>query len=374
MLLDLLYGELDADAAQVARSAIDADDDMRTELAEFQSLRGFMRALPDVEPPPAITAKLLHAAATGVPAAPKVAVAAADVGAAAGVGGFFAWLKRLFEPMMMHPGLAAAASLVLVVGLAGAMYLSGKSQIAEPQVSKTSAVDSKLAPATDEAVRGSSEDRNPAPTAPVPPAATAPRPADLNADMPSDPLTLRPDEGAGKSYKKELPRKSNERRGGAARTSLDDKAATGPGSSARRSRVQAMGGSGGSTVKPKPRSSRAPARTRPRAPSIVTGTSGSTISAEPAPPPELKTMDEEKAPSQAPATKKQSPQKPQKNKVPVAVRLHREARAAAKKRDCKYVKALALRIRKLDSRYYDTKFLGDASLRACLRAPSQVAK
>jgi hypothetical protein len=116
-LVDLLYGELDAGARQRAEQRVREDDALAGELEALTRIRSILRELPDEEPPEAISTKLLHAAA-----AAAAANRAADDEEQTSL---WARLRRLFMPLMMHPGLAAAASLVLVGGVAGALYLSG---------------------------------------------------------------------------------------------------------------------------------------------------------------------------------------------------------------------------------------------------------
>jgi hypothetical protein len=120
MLVDLLYGELDQTGeGQVTPEA--AGDD---ELEALRELRGLFRELPEEEPPAAITAKLLHAAS----------LHASSASGDEEKRGLWAWLMSLVQPIAMYPGLAAATTLVLVAGVAGSFYLSGRTQLAEPTV------------------------------------------------------------------------------------------------------------------------------------------------------------------------------------------------------------------------------------------------
>lgn len=166
LLLDLLYGErddeslsespddpahsdsasgadavLESGADETADAEASAADDLQTELEALSSLRALFRELPEEEPSPAITTKLLHAAALH---APKPTRASADDETEK--RGFFAWLAGLFRPIATHPGLAAAASLALIVVVTGTVYMSGKDQFADPQVSSSSSSPTPVAP------------------------------------------------------------------------------------------------------------------------------------------------------------------------------------------------------------------------------------
>jgi hypothetical protein len=121
MLVDLLYGDLDAGARQRTEQRVREDDALAGELEALTRIRSIMRELPDEEPPEVISTKLLHAAAAA--AGSRAAVDEEQPS-------LWARLRRLFMPLMMHPGLAAAASLVLVGGVAGALYLSGDLKMA----------------------------------------------------------------------------------------------------------------------------------------------------------------------------------------------------------------------------------------------------
>lgn len=124
LVLELLYGELDDTQVGDAERTVAADDALAAELEAFGQVRGLMRQLPDEDPPQAISAKLMHAAAEQAPAAtgPRV-----EPG-----GGFVAWVKKFFMPLAMHPAATAIATMVLVVGVAGALYVTGNWKVSEP--------------------------------------------------------------------------------------------------------------------------------------------------------------------------------------------------------------------------------------------------
>ncbi len=125
LLIDLLYGELEGDDLARAERRVREDDALSGELESLSELRALMSELPEEEPAAAITNQLLHAANSEA-AALKTAQSS---GLLASV---WAWLQELSESLARHPGLAAAASLVLVGGVAGALYLGGRAELAAP--------------------------------------------------------------------------------------------------------------------------------------------------------------------------------------------------------------------------------------------------
>lgn len=128
-LIDRLYGARGAGEADAeAESKIDD-----AELAGLASVRALVARVRDeapvVEPPQALSARLLLAAAEHAPKRAS-AVRAADGGDSE--RGLWARMRRWFAPLVAHPGLAAAASLMLVAGVGGALYLRGKATPGEP--------------------------------------------------------------------------------------------------------------------------------------------------------------------------------------------------------------------------------------------------
>lgn len=108
-LVEALYGES-------PDSEVEASD----ELEGLRELRSMFAELPEEEPPSAISAKLMSAAAEAVKArAPQKP-------------GLWSRLLALFGPIAAHPALAAAASLMLVVTIGGVMIMSGRSKVSRP--------------------------------------------------------------------------------------------------------------------------------------------------------------------------------------------------------------------------------------------------
>jgi hypothetical protein len=161
-LVDLLYGELDGQARERAERRVREDDALAGELEALSRIRSIMRELPDEEPPDALSTKLLHAAAAQV-AGNRAPVSDEERPSV--------WerLRRLFMPLMMHPGLAAAASVILIGGVAGMLYVSNNLKMASPMA------------------------REAGQAAPAPQANEAERAA---ATTPADTITAQPDFGA----------------------------------------------------------------------------------------------------------------------------------------------------------------------------------
>jgi hypothetical protein len=125
LMMDWLYEELEPARHQEVSQHIDGCTRCAAELSGFQRARSAFRELATDEPSAAVSAILLHEAARRAPARARAA--------AAGEGGLAGWLGNLFGAMFAHPGLAAAASLVLVAGVAGTLYLrKGDDMMARP--------------------------------------------------------------------------------------------------------------------------------------------------------------------------------------------------------------------------------------------------
>ena len=125
LMMDWLYGELAPQKAQSFSAHVEGCSRCHDELAAYQRTRELVSELPSEEPPAALSALLIREAAARSPS-PRAE--------AAGEGGILAWLARLFQPLQ-HPALAAVATLVLVAGVAGTLYLrDGDQHFAEPKM------------------------------------------------------------------------------------------------------------------------------------------------------------------------------------------------------------------------------------------------
>ena len=121
LLVGALYGELGpADEARLAahleshptdRTAL---DDMRTTRKAMADARFFELWF---EPPPSVSALLVQEAARRAPRSE----AATD-----------GWFARFTRSFLRHPAMAAAAMLVLVVGVAGTLYMKKGADLAQP--------------------------------------------------------------------------------------------------------------------------------------------------------------------------------------------------------------------------------------------------
>jgi len=125
LLVSALYGELTpADEARLA-AHLESHPTDRTVLADLTRARAAVRdsRIFDVqlEPPQAVSALLLQEAARR---APRMVEADRP-----------GWLARFFHSMVAHPAMAAAMTLVVVVGVAGTLFLKrGDSAFVEPTV------------------------------------------------------------------------------------------------------------------------------------------------------------------------------------------------------------------------------------------------
>jgi hypothetical protein len=122
-LLDLLYGELPPDEERAVRARVAGDPALSAELAELERVRQLVHALPEAEPPGRLSAQLLSQAAQ---LAPRGEPAAERAG-----GGLWARLRSWFEPVIAHPALSAAASLLLLAGVAGVLIARGGDDMAD---------------------------------------------------------------------------------------------------------------------------------------------------------------------------------------------------------------------------------------------------
>lgn len=123
LVVDWLYDELDpAEAARITRHVDGCAACWQTAESLVQ-VRALFRAMPEEEPPGAISARVLREAA---------AHAASRQGRGLGqlVSG---WITGAFGRAWAHPAAAAVASLVLVAGVAGALFARGQLEMAAPR-------------------------------------------------------------------------------------------------------------------------------------------------------------------------------------------------------------------------------------------------
>ncbi|HWU88761.1 MAG TPA: hypothetical protein VN253_15950, partial [Kofleriaceae bacterium] len=179
LLIGSLYGELSsADEARL-QTHLEAHPADRTALDRLTHARDAVRRSRllevQLEPPQSVSAMLLQEAARRAPRK-----------AQAGEG----WFVRLRRSFLLHPAMGAAAMFVLVIGVAGAVYLRKGDQFAAPELAASrseaiaapSGAAASLAPATGAAAgSGLAEPAQAArPDPAAPPAASSP-PADVTA-------------------------------------------------------------------------------------------------------------------------------------------------------------------------------------------------
>ncbi len=352
-LLDLLYGELEGEEEAAALREVEADAARADEMAAFSRVRQMVRELPDAEPSPAVSARLLHAAAMAAPAARPAAERA----------GLWARIKGFFQPVFMHPAMTAAATFVLVAGVAGTLYLTGNFDRAEPRARSTAT------PPAEETAGEAGRD-----TATMDPGAAVTAPTGgMQVDLPTT-SSGEPIEVDGKNLADE--------------TRKPEPPGLAPRPVGRR--AQGSGGKPGDLATPKEKpgkkvdlkeSGKGSADDNAEAPPAdAPATSGSAadkdmIEAEEAAPPERKPP-ATKAPAPAePSPAPQAPAPPPKqteqskgeqNNRGLAITYHNRAIQAARDGECDAVVSLGTQVRKLDLGYYNASYRNDKRLSPCL--------
>ncbi len=124
LMMDWLYQELDESSSARVAEHVQGCARCSAEASALQRTREAFRELSPVEPPVAVSAILLHEAARRAPA-----VAAAP--ARGSEEGFWARVRSWFRPIAMHPAAAAIATLVLVAGVAGTLYVRHGDQMTD---------------------------------------------------------------------------------------------------------------------------------------------------------------------------------------------------------------------------------------------------
>jgi len=129
-LVSLLYGELPADEAERTGARVAADPTLSARLGEMRRVRDLFGSLEDEEPPARLSAQLMSEAARAAPQPRRAAAPEAGLWAR-----FVSWL----QPLVQRPALAAAASLVLVAGVAGVLYMKKGDELTStaPPVAET---------------------------------------------------------------------------------------------------------------------------------------------------------------------------------------------------------------------------------------------
>ena len=132
-MVDWLYGELDPAQAERFEGYLEESEEARAQANALQRTREVLQQLPDEEPPQSISAILLHEASKR--AAPEPSAEEKP--------GAWAWFTGLFRPIALHPAAAAIATLVVVAGVAGTLYVRhGGHNVAQPEADTTASADS----------------------------------------------------------------------------------------------------------------------------------------------------------------------------------------------------------------------------------------
>ncbi len=366
LLVDLLYGELDADTEEEARGQVSED-----ELRELSNLRALFRELPDEEPAQAISAKLLHAAAINAPAA-----SAKSERDNAEKTGFWAWLTSLIQPVIAYPGLAAAATLVVVVGVAGTIYLSGRDQVAKVEAPPPSAPEGAAAtpmvgeespkPTDDTPVRGNDDALEMQQARTQRESAAMPDEDGDDFQAAEGSAVAAPNRPSKSKAKKSDRSRIANRKGSRGRTAgvFEETVGTGSGGasfqSERRGETEAKDAVTPAGDKSQPPPRRAPRKAPQKAPtSQVEAVDRIAITSED-PAPDTRDQDSEIDDASGGADKKTADQRRARIRS-----LHSEARDAARAGDCETVRSIARRIRQLDESYYQKQFRKDARLSDC---------
>ncbi len=111
LMMEWLYDELDPSRSARVAEHVGGCARCSAEMSALRGTREAFRDLSDVEPPASITAILLHEAASAV--APSRAA----------VSSLWARLGAMLRPLALHPAATALATLILVAGVAGALYM-----------------------------------------------------------------------------------------------------------------------------------------------------------------------------------------------------------------------------------------------------------
>lgn len=123
LMMDWLYQELAPSEADRVTAHVGGCARCTAEVDALRRTRAVFRDLAHDEPPASVSAILLHEAARRAPAA----------GSARAEGSFFSRLLGWFQPVFAHPAAAAVATLVLVAGVAGTLYVRRGSELAESE-------------------------------------------------------------------------------------------------------------------------------------------------------------------------------------------------------------------------------------------------
>ncbi|HEU5055634.1 MAG TPA: hypothetical protein VFU21_03890 [Kofleriaceae bacterium] len=341
-LLSLLYGELPADEAERTGARVAADPALSAQLGEMRRVRDLFAALEDEEPPARLTAQLMAEAARSAPQQRRAAAPAE--------AGFWARLVSWMQPLVQRPALAAAASLVLVAGVAGVLYMKKGEELTS----------TAPPPAAEPALEGTATGAVADPSATPPPATAVPEaPADSTGTAEAD------DEAApAEPVREERARTDSKpvgKRRKAAKSADVDRNAYDSDATTSKPSVKSGTVYGLSEQEMVP-SEQTGAESGAGGGGVVGGAPGDGKADAPAP------QAPQPAPSTAPA-----PEQQKAAPRPSVRELHKRAIDAALDNRCSEVKTLAGQVRAADSGFYAKTFAPDTRLRKCLATPQKAA-
>jgi len=129
LLIGALYGELTPADEAVLTAHLESHPTDRTALADLTRTRAAVRdsrlLAVQLEPPQSISALLLQEASRR---APRSAARSSETAS---------WFQRFVRSFMAHPAMAAAAMLVLVIGVAATLYVRDSIEVAAPATDRT---------------------------------------------------------------------------------------------------------------------------------------------------------------------------------------------------------------------------------------------
>ena len=127
LVVDWLYDQLEAPLYERFRAHLSASASCRQQVESLAQTRALIATLPSEEPSPALIQKLIHHA---------------QKQARSRHARLLTWLSSLAELTWAPPASAALASLVLVAGIAGSRYVSGRTTLSAPHGEASRAAES----------------------------------------------------------------------------------------------------------------------------------------------------------------------------------------------------------------------------------------
>ncbi len=115
-MVDWLYDELDPAEVESFERHLAADPEAQAEADALRRTRDAFRELDESEPAMALSSMLMHEAAKAVETSPSL----------------WSRIAAFFQPVFFHPAVGAMATLVVVVGIAGALYSRNGDMAVEP--------------------------------------------------------------------------------------------------------------------------------------------------------------------------------------------------------------------------------------------------